>query len=91
MPKSDDVKKFKSFNLHSELWISPQTSKRFNAVIGSIAINIRLTYTDFPEKYYIEGRYHHEPYDSGTQRLGAAGRSKDKKKANERAFRAGIQ
>ena len=35
--------------LHSALWIGSETSKRFNVVIGLIAINLRLTYADFPE------------------------------------------
>ena len=43
-------KMIKFWTLHSALRISSQTSKRFNAVIGSIAINVRLTCTDFPEK-----------------------------------------
>ena len=49
MPKNENVKLIKFWSLHSALWISSQTSKRCNAVIGSIAINVRLMYTDFPE------------------------------------------
>ena len=52
MPKNDDVKKFiKFWSLYSAYWISSPTSKRFNAVIGSIAIALRLMYTDFPENH----------------------------------------
>ena len=58
-------------------------------VIGSIAINLRLTCADFPlcRKHYVNSLHHHESYGSGTKRFGAQDLSKgEKRKRMEKHF-----
>ena len=94
MPKNDYVKIDKNFYLFiriSALWIRSQTSKRLNAVIGSIAINLLLTYTDFPENTTSKASIIIGHTTVVQKRLGAPDLSQHKKKAKVRAFRTGMQ